>query len=51
MKYVVIALLALAVLEAARGEYQQAILCLVITCASLVDAPTTMKDYRTAKAR
>jgi hypothetical protein len=39
MKYVLIALLALAVIEAACGQFQQAILCLIIASASLVDAP------------
>ncbi len=43
MKYVVIALLALAALEAACGQFQQAMLCLIIASASLVDAPTMKK--------
>ena len=44
MKYVVIALLALAALEAARGQFQQAMLCLIIASASLVDAPAMKRS-------
>jgi hypothetical protein len=44
MRYVVVALLALAALEAAPGQFQQAMLCLTIASASLVDAPAMKKD-------
>jgi hypothetical protein len=44
MKYVLIALIAAAALEAACGQFQQAVLCLIIASASLVNAPAMKKD-------
>jgi hypothetical protein len=43
MKYVLIALFALAAYEASVGHFQQAVLCLIVASGALVDAPMAKK--------